>query len=228
MKIVSDTVQMEDEARLNGIDLSWFPFAARKYKISDQLSDYVIFSTIICPSDIPNRNGIAFPLEELVKFTDTPSPHLVYQGWRSCPLHLEHANENCEDAIGVIFDVSLVKMPDPYGQGRIHNVVGVCGIDRVKAPDIAKKFADGEINTVSMGALADYFTCSICGAVIDQDHHCSHIKGTSADVNFEPVVDSFGNIHIAFLNAHNLAPIETSVVADPAWAPALSDMILQK
>lgn len=606
---------MEEEQRLEGIDLSWFPFAAKKYHISDKLSDYVIFSTIICPSDIPNRNGIAFPLEELVKFTDTPSPHLVYQGWKSCPLHLEHCfpgdvrvrtnkglkridkirvgdyvlthklqykkvvkvyengvqrlrsidahgllrplrvtdnhpiwvvdrrqivnglskneynkgiyptqvfphwrpasdiyeldylvapikiggnltvsdalayltgvymaegninpsakapkkaitgatltinynesafrdaileccnalgynttvtyykekgtcviavrnkqfgqlmrrwcgcysyrkrmrnelrewnnhclslflagyimgdgctkygrmkcatvsenlaqdlqmafgrlgvavsgngggwgaqfspkhtrqgllrknkggkpsrangtlfaiscslqelsespiyqyltgqkaknkipvkkwnftkvlifgdymlypvskvetevgeeptynlevaddnsyladgiivhncNENCEDAIGVIFDVSLKKMPEPYGQGRIHNVVGVCGIDRTKAPEVAEKFASGKIDTVSMGALADYFTCSICGAIIDSTHHCSHIKGTSADVNFEPVVDSFGNIHVAFLNAHNLAPIETSVVADPAWAPALSDTILQK
>lgn len=617
MDIKSEKIELADEQRLEGIDLSWFPFAAKKYHISDKLSDYVIFSTIICPSDIPNRNGIAFPLEELVKFTDTPSPHLVYQGWRSCPLHYEHCfpgdvrvrtnkglkriekikvgekvlthnlqykkvikvykngeqslrsidafgllrplrvtdnhpiwvvdrrqivnslsrsidsdkrdkhatevfphwrpasdiyeldylvapiaiggnisvskefayltgaymaegnlapnayakdkyitgvtltisyneanfrdaiveccnalrykysidyckekgtctirirnkefgqamkrlcghysyrkrmrhelrkwdnesltaflggyimgdgctregrlrcvtssenlaqdlqmafgrlgvpmsgngggwgaqfspqhtrkgvlrkdkggkpsrssrtmftiscsltellesdipsylsgskaknkpknkkwsytkvlifgdymlypvsriekdigyeptynleveddnsyladgiivhncNEDCTKAIGVIFDVSLVKMPEPYGQGRIHNVVGVCGIDRTKAPDIAEKFAKGEIDTVSMGALADYFTCSICGALIDQDHHCSHIKGTSADVNFEPVVDSFGNIHVAFLNAHNLAPIETSVVADPAWAPALSDTILQK
>ena len=228
MEVKSENVILEDEQRLKGIDLSWFPFAARKYHVSDQLSDYVIFSTIICPSDIPNRNGIAFPLEELVKFTDTPSPHMVYQGWRGCPLHSEHDNEDCTKAIGIIFDVSLMKMPEPYGQGRIHNVVGVCGIDKTKAPDIAQKFASGEIDTVSMGALADYFTCSICGAVIDQNHHCSHIKGTSADVNFEPVVDSFGNIHVAFLNAHNLAPIETSVVADPAWAPALSDMILQK
>ena len=614
MEVKSENVVLEDEQRLKGIDLSWFPFAARKYHVSDQLSDYVIFSTIICPSDIPNRNGIAFPLEELVKFTDTPSPHMVYQGWRGCPLHLEHCfpgdvhiktlkglkridsikvgdkvlthnleykpvtkvyengvhnlmsidalgllrplrltenhplwvvdrrqlycslagkgvgvnkhpdtvkphwrpasdvypldylvapisigghikvspsfafltgvymaegnlgpsnrskkpksvvitiayneaefrdkittccdnlnlvytvgyhkekgictinikdaefaqsmkrlcgcyshkkrmkyelrkwdkksitaflggyingdghnngtrircvttsenlaqdlqmcfgflgvgasgnglgwraqftdkrlrrdgyirkdgtgkpwrsskvtftvgvslrhvmdktritsyltskkmskarrvqecqtdvrvfgpymlfpiskieynigkevvynlevqddhtyiadgvivhncNEDCTKAIGIIFDVSLMKMPEPYGQGRIHNVVGVCGIDKTKAPDIAQKFANGEIDTVSMGALADYFTCSICGAVIDQNHHCSHIKGTSADVNFEPVVDSFGNIHVAFLNAHGLAPIETSVVADPAWAPALSDMILQK
>lgn len=227
MDIKAKDIQIEDEQRLNGIDLSFLPFAAKRYHISPDLSDYVIFSTIICPSDIPNRNGIAFPLEELVRFTPTPSPHLVYKGWTACPLHLEHDNEDCTKAIGIIFDVSLTKMPEEYGNGKLYNVVGVCGIDRTKAPKIAEKFASGEIDTVSMGALAGYFTCSICGAVCDDEHHCSHIT-SSKNVNFTPVPDSFGNIHVAFLNAHDLDPIETSVVADPAWAPALSDMILQK
>lgn len=209
------------------LDLSFLPFAARNYDISPNIEDYVIFSTIICPSDIPNRNGIAFPLEELIRFTPTPSPHFVYKGWNYCPLCLEHDNDDPKKAIGIIFDVSLVPMSEEYGNGRLHNVIGVCGIDRTKAPEIADKFARGELNTVSMGALADYFTCSICGQVIDETHTCPHISSKD-DVNFMPIADESGHIHIAFLNAHGLDPIETSVVADPAWAPALSDHILQK
>lgn len=140
---------------------------------------------------------------------------------------VHNCNENPKDAIGIIFDTSLTKIQGV--QGNIWAVTGVLGIDKTKNQEIARKFADGEINTVSMGALASSFTCSICGAINDEFHGCSHIPANSTgDVNFYPVVDGEGNIEIAFLNAHGLDPIETSVVADPAWAPALSDTILQK
>ena len=130
-------------------------------------------------------------------------------------------------AAGIIFDTSLVKMPSEYGNGNLYNVIGVLGIDKKKRPDLAKAFSDGEINTVSMGALASYFTCSICGALIDDTHKCQHITSKDA-VNFKAYEDENGNIQLAFLNAHELDPIETSIVKDPAWAPALSDTILQK
>ena len=227
MQIQATELKQQDPSIVSQIDLSFLPFAAQNYSISPNIDDYLIFTTLICPSDLPNRNGIAFPLSELIRFTPTPSPHMVYKGWCGCPLHLEHNNLNPKDAIGIIFDTSLTKIQGV--QGNIWAVTGVLGIDKTKNQEIARKFADGEINTVSMGALASSFTCSICGAINDEFHGCSHIPANSTgDVNFYPVVDSEGNIEIAFLNAHGLDPIETSVVADPAWAPALSDTILQK
>lgn len=222
-KIKAQEIKKEEASK---IDLSFLPFAARNYHISSNIDDYVIFSTIICPADIPNRNGIAFPLEELAKFTETPNPHFVYRGWVGCPVFLEHDNDDPTGAIGIIFDTSLAKMPEQFGHGKLYNVIGVLGIDKTKAPDIASKFASGELNTVSMGAYAAYFTCSICGQVIDEMHHCPHITDKDA-VNFKPFENANGELEIAFLNAHGLDPIETSVVHDPAWAPALSEAILQ-
>lgn len=208
------------------IDISFLPFAAKNYNISPNIEDYLIFSTIICPAGLPNRNGIAFPIEELVKLTDPPDPHFVYKGWVGCPVHVEHQNEDKKTAVGVVFDTSLKKAPKIYGNGKLYNVIGILGIDRKKAPEIAEKFEKGEINTVSMGALAGYCTCSYCGAVCTAQKHCSHVKGGSECVNFTPIVDSLGNVHLAFLNAHDLECIEVSIVKDPAWAPAQSDYIL--
>lgn len=222
MKIKAEKVESTQ-----GIDLSFLPFAARNYHISPNIDDYVIFQTIICPSDLPNRNGIAFPLNELAKFTETPNPHFVYKGWVGCPLHIEHENEDPTKAIGVILDTSLVKCSEEYGNGKLYNVIGILAIDKTKDPEMAERFASGGIDTVSMGALASYFTCSICGAVIDDSHTCPHIQSKDV-VNFSPIEDADGNIHIAYLNAHCIEPIETSIVKDPAWAPALSDTILQK
>ena len=140
---------------------------------------------------------------------------------------VHNCNEDPTKAIGVILDTSLVKCSEDYGNGKLYNVIGVIAVDKTKDPEMADRFASGGIDTVSMGALASYFTCSICGAVIDDEHTCPHIQSKDV-VNFNPIEDAEGNIHIAYLNAHCLEPIETSIVKDPAWAPALSDTILQK
>ena len=227
MDIQATNLQQQDQEFVSQIDLSFLPFAAANYHISANINDYLIFTTIICPADLPNRNGIAFPLNELARFTPTPNPHMVYKAWVGCPIFSEHQNEDPTKALGIIFDTSLTKIQRV--KGNVWAVTGVIGIDKTKDAEIARKFSEGEINTVSMGALASSFTCSICGAVNDETHGCSHIPPNSTgDVNFYPFVDAEGNIEIAFLNAHGLDPIETSIVQDPAWAPALSDTILQK
>ena len=81
MRITASDIVEIDPSEVGKIDISFLPFAAKNYHISPDINDYVIFTTVICPADIPNRNGIAFPLEELAKFTPTPSPHFVYKGW---------------------------------------------------------------------------------------------------------------------------------------------------
>ncbi len=211
---------------ISKIDTSWLKLAAPVYKISPNLSDYVITTTILTISDLPNRNGIGFPLEELTKFQVPPNNHLAYKGWAKCPIFYNHHNQDNEKASGVVFDVQLRQI-DGYNNNKLYKVIGVVGIDKTKNPELARRVANGEVNTYSMGALADYFTCSYCGALIDEEHTCSHINGTAANVNFERVVDYEGNTHIAFLNAHNLSPFELSVVEDPAWTAALSDVVLQ-
>lgn len=209
----------------SAVDTSWLPFAAKTYKVSPNLSDYVIVNIPICPSDIPNRNGVSFPLSELIAYQPPPISRLAYKAWTGCPVHIEHDNEDHEKAIGVIFDTSLRKINN-YGNGKHYMVYGLIGIDSKKAPDIAEKFRSGQMNTGSMGALADYFTCSVCGhrATDNPMTNCPHIHSTET-VNWK-VVYHEGVQKLAFLRAHVLSPIEYSVVEDPAWAMSLSDMIL--
>lgn len=201
----------------------WLPFAAQKYKLSPRISDYLIVSTLICPSEIPNRNGIAFPTAELAMFRLPPTNRLVWEAWKGCPVCLEHNNENPEEAIGVILDTSFQKVAG-YGGGKVWKVMGLLAIDKTKNPEIAQKVLDGRINTYSMGALVDYFTCGYCGTECSDRYTCAHIRSTKV-VNWNKYRDFDGSTHLSFLNAHGIQPIECSVVADPAWAPALSDQV---
>jgi hypothetical protein len=209
------------------IDISWLPFAAKTYHISPNLDDYVIVNIPICPSDIPNRNGVAFPLAELIAYQPPPIARLTYKAWTGCPVHLEHDNEDHTKAIGVIFDTSLRPMKG-YGNGRHYVVYGLIGIDKKKDSKTAQKFLSGEMNTGSMGALADYFTCAVCGAQATKNAmtNCAHIRSTDT-VNWK-IINHNGTKTVAFLNAHVLSPIEYSCVEDPAWATCLSDEILSR
>lgn len=202
---------------------TWLPFAAELYKISPKIEDYIIVNTLICPSDIPNRNGIAFPAKELAKFQPPPTNRMAYKAWKGCPVHLEHDNEVHERAYGVILDASLHKV-EGYGGGRLWKVMGLLAIDKNKYPEIAAQVLKKEINTYSMGALVDYFTCGYCGTECDVKHCCGHITSPK-NVNWKKYRDFDGSTHLAFLNAHGISPIECSIVRDPAWAPALSDQV---
>jgi hypothetical protein len=220
-----ETFEAEKEmGRMNGLDYeTWLPFAAKLYKISPRIEDYIIVNTMICPSDIPNRNGIAFPATELAKFQPPPTNRMAYKAWAGCPVHLEHDNEVHEKAYGVILDAALTKVSG-YGGGKLWKVMGLQAIDKNKYPDMAQKVLTKEINTYSMGALVDYFTCGYCGQECSSKRVCGHIS-SPANVNWKQYRDFDGSSHLAFLNAHGIQPIECSIVADPAWAPALSDEV---
>jgi len=201
----------------------WLQFAAKVYKISPKIQDYIIVNTLICPSDIPNRNGIAFPASELGRFLPPPMNRMVYKAWAGCPVHLEHDNEDHEKAYGVILDAALMKIQG-FGDGKLWKVMGLLAIDKNKYPDIAQQVLTGKINTYSMGALVESFTCGYCGAECDSRFTCGHISSTK-NVNWKKYRDFDGSTHLAFLNAHSISPIECSIVKDPAWAPALSDNV---
>jgi hypothetical protein len=218
-------MEMRDLPQASQIDTSWLPFAAKTYHISPNLEDYVVKHMPICPADLPNRNGIGFPLEELTKYQPPPVARQVYRAWTGCPVHLEHDNEDHTKALGVIFDTSL-RMVKTHGNGKHWMVHGLVGVDKNKYPEIAQKLLNNELNTGSMGAMADYFTCSVCGHRCGENQfmNCPHITSTQ-QVNWK-LVDHMGEKKLAYLNAHNLSPIEYSVVADPAWASCLNDDVL--
>lgn len=218
----------KDRDELHGLDfVTWLPFAAKLYNISSNIEDYIIVNGPVCPSDIPNRNGIGFPLAELTKFQEPPVSRMAYKAWKGAPIHHEHKADIHEDAYGVIFDTTLTKTSN-YGSGKLWNVMAVFGVDKNKYPEMAQRILNNEINTYSMGAMVDYFTCSYCGTKIGGNVGCSHVQPLSDrnPVNWKPVRNYDGLEHTAFLNAHGISASELSIVATPAWSTCLTDNIL--
>jgi hypothetical protein len=195
----------KDQSLLMQLDYpTWLPFAAKVYKISPNIEDYILVNTIICPSELPNRNGIAFPTNELARFMPPPVSRMAYKAWQGCPVHLEHDNEDHEKAYGVILDASFHKVQG-YGGGKLWKVMGLLAIDKNKYPDVAQKVLTKEINTYSMGALVDSFTCGFCGTECTAKYCCQHISSIK-DVNWKMHKDWDGSQHLSFLNAHGVNP----------------------
>lgn len=200
----------------------WLPFAAKKYKISSNIEDYVVVNTPMIPSDIPNRNGVAFPLHELIKFREPPVNRLVYKAWTGCPTHEEHQADDHETALGIILDTSLVRIKN-YGNGRHWMVMALLAFDKTKAVDRVSRILGGEVSTYSMGATCQYFTCGLSGVRLDDPRYSHRLKkALEWDVVRDPIS---GLESLLFRNAHELTPGECSTVEDPAWVPAQSDFM---
>ncbi len=202
---------------------TWLPFAAKVYEINPDIRGYLLATIPICPSGIPNRNGIGFPLNELTKFQPPPIARQSFKAWTGCPIHYEHRNEIHKDAYGVIFDSSLRPIQG-YGKGKLWKVMGLIGIDIDKYPEMARRVAEGDVNTYSMGALVDGFSCSYCGKEASKKSSCGHIDLRN-DMDWNEVRSWDNQRHVAYRNAHGIQPIECSIVESPAWTTALSDQI---
>lgn len=187
--------------------LPWF---APKFHISSNLSDYFFRATPIIISDLPNRNGVAFPLQALVEWNSDLHCQ-AYEGWKYCPMFEEHRSDDITTAIGAVADVTLRKLKG-YANDQLWVLIALAAIDRTKNRELAGKYESGDINTVSMGAMVDYWTCSYCGA---PEGKCSHID-PSRDVTFYEL-----NGKLVFKNVYGVSPYELSVVKDPAYGVAV-------
>lgn len=200
---------------------SWLPIAAEKYKISPKLEDYVCVPVVIMPSDLPNRNGIAFPYKELVSFNPNPyTKRAAYQTWEASPTFYEHNNSNYEEAKGVIFAVTMA--PIHNSAGNLHKVICLCGFDRTKDSKLYNRILKKEISTYSMGAYVENYVCSICGKGYDQGG-CSHVS-----VN-NPTYRTFETKEgpkLAYYEAVGVVGFETSAVETPAYVSAQNEYLL--
>lgn len=192
--------------------LSWLPFCAQEYQISADPADYVLLPTIICPSDIPNRNGVSFPRSELVRWC--PEIHQqVYKGWKGCPTFSEHQNDDHKRARGVVID--SVMRPIKDFQGNLWKVLGLCAFDRTKYPDVAHRLLSRQTTTVSMGAYVQGYSCGLCGAPAGE---CTHINlRRPRDFYIDSKTGG-----LVFRKCHGLTPFEVSEVQTPAWTVAES------
>lgn len=188
----------------------WLPFAAQELELSSDPKDYLIHPVPIMYSDLPNRNGFAFPLTELIKW-NVAMGRQAYKGWSGMPMYKEHKSEDHKKALGIVIDTSLRRIQN-YGMGKFWKVMALAAVDRNKDPVIAEKMEKGDIDTYSMGAWVDYCTCSFCGAVAGQ---CTHVPAENDKVTFYTK-----DGRLVYKNVHGVTPYELSVVEDPAFATA--------
>ena len=193
----------------------WLPFAAESYQISKNPKDYVLVPIITIPAGLPNRNGVAFPLSSLIEWAPDHGMQ-AYRTFVGKPMFEEHANADHTEALGVIVDAAL--RPMRGFQGNLWKLLKLGAIDRFKNPEIADAVLRNEINSYSMGAYVERYTCSYCGAEMGQ---CSHIDKRRARDFY------LLNGQLVFRNVHGIVGFETSVVRVPAFVSAVSDTLIQ-
>ncbi len=159
---------------------NWLPFCSKIYNISDDVRDYVLQPILTIPSDLPNRNGVGFPIKELVKFSvEHGMQH--FSTWKGKPLHVEHDNQIPHKAIGVVVDSYLRKLTG-YGGNKVWKVIKLLAVDRTKNRDIANEIMSGNLNSYSMGAMVSGYLCSYCHKELG---NCSHIDPNEKTVFYE-------------------------------------------
>lgn len=190
----------------------WLPFCAKIYNISDNYKDYLLIPVPTIISDIPNRNGVGFPLRELVSW-NIEAGCQAYKTFIGKPVYLEHNNQNPVEARGVILD-SVLRKVKGFGGGKLWKVVNLLAVDRTKDPMIAQGLASGQLNSFSMGAWVTGYECGYCGAPMGK---CGHIREKTTDL-----YEIDGNL--VFKRALGPTYFEVSIVKVPAYPYALSDV----
>lgn len=195
--------------------VKWLPLAAKEYAISPHIRDYVVVPVIMFPTDLPNRNSVAFPYEDLMKY-DIASGCPAYKTWRGKPTFTEHEHHDPLQAKGIIFDVYMKPIKNTIG--NIHKVIALCGFDRTKDPVLANAIATKKRTRYSMGATVGTYECSVCGAKSPKNRReteCGHVvRG-----QFRTYETASGTKPAYYL-AHDIAGFEISSVGVPAWAAA--------
>lgn len=199
------------------LDIStWLPFAAKKYEISADVSDYIFVPVFTIPTGLPNRNGVAFPLASLLDF-NVEAGMQAYKTFKGKPVHYEHKNDVAKEAYGVIADCSLRPLKG-FGNGKVWKHMELLAIDRSKNPAYAHQVLSGEMNSYSMGAMVGRYTCSICCGALGT---CNHVQSKPGTVDFKEV-----NGELAFKNVWDINGFETSGVATPAFHVANSNWLM--
>lgn len=205
----------ESEAFKEYLDITtWLPFAAKKYNISPDINDYLILPVFTIPTELPNRNGVAFPLKSLLEFQPEYGMQ-SYKTFKGKPTFYEHNNEDHTKAYGVIADAFLKQLKG-YSQNKVWKLVKLLCFDRTQNVDVTGRLGTGELKTFSMGAYVNDYYCSYCNALLGQ---CNHIK--KGRVDFYEL-----NGKLVCKNVDGVVGFENSCVETPAYAMSIGTKIL--
>lgn len=195
------------------LEIDWLPFAAEQYHCSPDIRDYVLVEVPTVVASFPNRNGDAFPYEELTAWR-TLAGRPAYKTFIGKPVHQDHDNQDDTKAKGVIFDATLRKH-----RGQPHVVI-LKGFDRSKDQRLAELVQKKGRVGHSMGTLVEETECSIpsCRYRGDGIKTCQHVRqgaGKGDVINGQLVYELLRRFTF----------IEDSSVEEPANMMAMSDRI---
>lgn len=203
--------------RILDMDKNWLELASEKLLISPKLEDYVLVPISIMPSELPNKNGVGFPLRELSTWNEEYAMP-AYKTWKGKPTYHEHDNTNVERAKGIIFDTAL--RPLPAYEGDLYHVVNLCGFDRRKDAALVQKILTKEMASYSMGALVRDYECSICARTVKKGG-CEHVQ------RGKPNYSLHNGRNLAYFRALEPVGFETSSVNNPAYPTATNPNYLK-
>jgi len=131
-----------------------------------------------------NNNNDIFPESEL---------KLAAKKWIGMPLCRDHESSSVDGIRGIILDA--------HYDEKFKQVIGLCALDKVNYPDLARKVETGLVRYGSMGTAVETSICSECGnRAQTQKEYCEHVNNRFAH----------GEINVG------LKPIEYSLVVQPA------------
>lgn len=193
----------------------WLPAAAKKYKLSPNIRDYILVPVPVMFSDIPNTNGDSVTIKEFLEF-DTDMGMQAFKTFRGQPCHREHANKVIEDAKGVILDVFL-RPVKRFGNARYYKLVELMAYDRTKDPLLVNSILNGDENAYSVGFYFKSFRCSICGAIHGQGLNSKPCNHTQPRRPTYKQADG----RLAYRQCRQIKGFETSVVGNPSYIAAI-------
>lgn len=135
------------------------------------------------------HNCDIFPESELKKATAE---------WIGKPLCRDHESSSVDGIRGIILDT--------HYDEKFKQVVGLCALDKVNYPDLARKVETGMVRYGSMGTAVETSICSDCqNKATNQNEYCKCISSRAAH----------GEVNVG------LKPIEYSLVVQPAEPGAI-------
>lgn len=206
---------VEGEARILDFGV-WLPRASECYRISPDIKDYVIVPVPCIITSIPNTNGDSVNLKELTRFQPEYG-QMSYKTWVGKPTFVEHQNQDITKAKGVILDTFLRPIPR---MPKFAKLVKLLAYDRTKDPMLVNRLLKREVSTYSTGMYYSSYTCSVCNHRAGKGiaPPCQHTRPMKPTYQLP-------DGRLAFRQCESIIGFETSVVMDPAYALAQSNLI---
>ena len=197
----------------------WLPFAAKEYRLSPNIRDYVLVPIPAFFSDIPNTNGDSVTIQELLRFKPDYGMQ-AYKTFRGQPTFVEHDNKDYTKAKGVILDVFLRKIVG-LGGDKFWKVIMLLAYDRTKDPELAERILKKEENAYSVGYYFKGYKCSICGATVMQGQKgggCMHTRPRQPTYKLN-------DGRLVYRQCIDIKGFECSSVGNPAFVSAVGPQV---
>jgi len=196
----------------------WLPYAAEQYDLSRDIRDYILVPVPSIFSGLPNTNGEALSLKEMLSFKPEYGRQM-YKTFKGEPTHWEHDNLDIRKARGVILESFL--RPVPFNPSH-YKIVLLLAFDRTKDAELCKAILEKRISTYSVGFSYSSYTCSICGHQVGRGISLTPCVHTKLKQRTYRQRDG----QIVFRNCLNAKGFECSAVATPAFISAIGGKVI--